>query len=138
MFSGQPLILLVFSSLCPLSTHLYIFFLFSSGAGSFVVPPPVRHYARAAKKKKTGIWRGCTVTKPCFHVFQIPIFHPNVSCLPVPQSQLDDLPPTMLKMDYSAVPLAQTYIYTLPHIKISKNKVYIYHSWWVLFIYSLD
>ncbi|XP_044064400.1 28S ribosomal protein S15, mitochondrial [Siniperca chuatsi] len=48
-------------------------------AGSFAVSPPVRHYARAAKKKKTG-----------------------------PESQLSDLPPTMLKMDYTAVPLAQT------------------------------
>ncbi|XP_071324945.1 small ribosomal subunit protein uS15m [Trachinotus anak] len=48
-------------------------------AGSFAVPPPVRHYARGEKKKKTG-----------------------------PQSQLSDLPPTMLRMDYSAVPLAQT------------------------------
>lgn len=47
--------------------------------GSFAVQPPVRHYARAAKKKKTG-----------------------------PESQLSDLPPTMLKMDYTAVPLAQT------------------------------
>ncbi|XP_039974061.1 28S ribosomal protein S15, mitochondrial [Xiphias gladius] len=48
-------------------------------AGHFAVPPPVRHYARAAKKKKTG-----------------------------PQSQLSDLPPTMLRMEYSAIPLAQT------------------------------
>lgn len=48
-------------------------------AGSFAVSPPVRHYARAAKKKTAG-----------------------------PESQLNDLPPTMLKMDYSAVPLAQT------------------------------
>ncbi|CAK6964353.1 S ribosomal protein S15%2C mitochondrial [Scomber scombrus] len=48
-------------------------------AGSFAAQPPVRHYARAAKKKKT-----------------------------VPESQLSDLPPTMLKMDYAAVPLAQT------------------------------
>ncbi|XP_032373378.1 small ribosomal subunit protein uS15m isoform X2 [Etheostoma spectabile] len=47
--------------------------------GNFSVPPPVRHYARAAKKKKTE-----------------------------PESQLSDLPPTMLKMDYTAVPLAQT------------------------------
>ncbi|KAM6995019.1 small ribosomal subunit protein uS15m [Tautogolabrus adspersus] len=47
--------------------------------GSFAVQPPVRHYARAPKKKKTA-----------------------------PVSQLNDLPPTMLKMDYTAVPLAQT------------------------------
>ncbi|XP_026229256.1 28S ribosomal protein S15, mitochondrial [Anabas testudineus] len=47
-------------------------------AGSFAIPPPLRHYARAAKKKKTG-----------------------------PESQLSDLPPTMLKIDYSPVPLAQ-------------------------------
>ncbi|XP_041845066.1 28S ribosomal protein S15, mitochondrial [Melanotaenia boesemani] len=46
--------------------------------GSFAVPPPVRHYARAAKTEKTD-----------------------------PKSQLSDLPPTMLKMDYAAVPLAQ-------------------------------
>lgn len=39
----------------------------------------VRQYARAPKIKKTG-----------------------------PESQLSDLPPTMLKMDYAAVPLAQT------------------------------
>ncbi|XP_042346159.1 28S ribosomal protein S15, mitochondrial [Plectropomus leopardus] len=51
----------------------------SCGAGSFAVPPPVRHYARSAKKRKTA-----------------------------PVSQLSDLPPTMLKMDYAAVPLAQT------------------------------
>ncbi|XP_031709107.1 small ribosomal subunit protein uS15m [Anarrhichthys ocellatus] len=49
------------------------------GADGFAVPPPVRHYARVAKKKKTG-----------------------------PESQLSDLPSTMLKMDYTAVPLAQT------------------------------
>ncbi|KAM9352968.1 small ribosomal subunit protein uS15m [Symphorus nematophorus] len=48
-------------------------------AGGFAVPQPVRHYARAAKKKKMG-----------------------------PQSQLSDLSPSMLKMDYAAVPLAQT------------------------------
>ncbi|XP_070768343.1 small ribosomal subunit protein uS15m [Enoplosus armatus] len=48
-------------------------------AGSFAVPPPVRHYARAVKKKKTG-----------------------------PESQLSDLPPTTIKKDYTAVPLAQT------------------------------
>ncbi|XP_029958568.1 small ribosomal subunit protein uS15m [Salarias fasciatus] len=48
-------------------------------AGSFTIPPPVRHYARVAKKKKTG-----------------------------PESQLSDLPPTLLKLDYAAVPLAQT------------------------------
>uniref|UniRef100_A0A665TBH8 Small ribosomal subunit protein uS15m n=2 Tax=Echeneis naucrates TaxID=173247 RepID=A0A665TBH8_ECHNA len=49
-------------------------------AGVFAALPPVRQYARGAK----------TVKKT------------------VPQSQLSDLPPTMLKMDYSAVPLAQT------------------------------
>ncbi|XP_074539920.1 small ribosomal subunit protein uS15m [Halichoeres trimaculatus] len=48
-------------------------------AGSFAVPPPVRHYARGVKKRKTD-----------------------------PESQLSDLPPTMLRMDYAAVPLAQT------------------------------
>ncbi|XP_022620057.1 28S ribosomal protein S15, mitochondrial [Seriola dumerili] len=47
--------------------------------GSFAIPLAVRHYARGAKKKKTG-----------------------------PPSQLSDLPPTMLRMDYAAVPLAQT------------------------------
>ncbi|XP_034468134.1 28S ribosomal protein S15, mitochondrial isoform X1 [Hippoglossus hippoglossus] len=51
----------------------------SAVAGSFALPPPVRHYARGAKTKKT-----------------------------VPQSQLSDLPPTMLRMDYAAVPLVQT------------------------------
>ncbi|XP_030606029.1 small ribosomal subunit protein uS15m isoform X2 [Archocentrus centrarchus] len=50
-----------------------------SVTGSFAVPQPVRQYARAPKIKKTG-----------------------------PESQLSDLPPTMLKMDYAAVPLAQT------------------------------
>ncbi|TNN89108.1 28S ribosomal protein S15, mitochondrial [Liparis tanakae] len=48
-------------------------------AGGFAVPPPVRHYARVAKKTNTG-----------------------------PVSQLSDLTPTMLMMDYAAVPLAQT------------------------------
>ncbi|XP_060906147.1 small ribosomal subunit protein uS15m [Labrus mixtus] len=47
--------------------------------GSFAAQPPVRHYTRAPKQKTTG-----------------------------PVSQLSDLPPTMLKMDYTAVPLAQT------------------------------
>ncbi|KAM9723899.1 small ribosomal subunit protein uS15m [Menidia menidia] len=51
----------------------------TASRGSFAVPQPVRHYARVAKKRKTG-----------------------------PESQLSDLPPTMLKMDYAAVPLAQT------------------------------
>ncbi|XP_076592428.1 small ribosomal subunit protein uS15m isoform X2 [Chaetodon auriga] len=51
----------------------------SCAAGSFAVLPPVRHYARAAKKRRAGS-----------------------------ESQLSDLPPTMLKMDYAAVPLAQT------------------------------
>ncbi|XP_062255421.1 small ribosomal subunit protein uS15m [Platichthys flesus] len=51
----------------------------SAVAGIFALHPPVRHYARGAKTKKT-----------------------------VPQSQLSDLPPTMLRMDYAAVPLAQT------------------------------
>lgn len=40
--------------------------------------PNVRHYARAVRKK------------------------------PAPESQLSDLPPTMLKMEFAAVPLAQT------------------------------
>ncbi|XP_010765388.1 28S ribosomal protein S15, mitochondrial-like [Notothenia coriiceps] len=47
--------------------------------GCFAIPPPVRHYARVAKKKQTG-----------------------------PESQLSDLPPTMLKSGYAAVPLSQT------------------------------
>lgn len=51
----------------------------SNAAGSFALQPPVRHYARAAKRGTPG-----------------------------PQSQLSDLPSTMLKMDYAAVPLAQT------------------------------
>ncbi|CAG03494.1 unnamed protein product [Tetraodon nigroviridis] len=50
-----------------------------SVAGSLTPATPVRYYARAAKTKRT-----------------------------VPPSQLSDLPPTMLKMDYAAVPLAQT------------------------------
>lgn len=50
-----------------------------SRAGSFTVPQPVRHYARGAKANKIG-----------------------------PESQLSDLAPTLLKMDYAAVPLAQT------------------------------
>lgn len=49
--------------------------------GSFALQPPVRHYARAAKKKTIVV---------------------------APPSQLSDLPPTMLKLDYAAVPLAQT------------------------------
>ncbi|KAM4600510.1 small ribosomal subunit protein uS15m [Polymixia lowei] len=51
----------------------------SGVAGSFAIQPVVRHYARAARKKKPAL-----------------------------ESQLSDLPPTMLKMDYAAVPLAQT------------------------------
>lgn len=47
--------------------------------GSFALQLPVRHYARAAKKRVIA-----------------------------PSSQLSDLPPTMLKLDYAAVPLAQT------------------------------
>lgn len=47
-----------------------------SVAGSFAVPPPVRHYT--VKKKQEEL-----------------------------QSQLSDLPPEMLKMGYSAVPIAQ-------------------------------
>lgn len=47
-------------------------------AGSFAVQPPVRHYSQAAKKRGG------------------------------PESQLSDLHPTMLKMEYAAVPLAQT------------------------------
>ncbi|XP_075907012.1 small ribosomal subunit protein uS15m isoform X2 [Nelusetta ayraudi] len=50
-----------------------------STAGSVAVPPPVRYYARAAKQKTTG-----------------------------PESQLSDLPPAMLKMDYAAVPAIET------------------------------
>lgn len=48
------------------------------GVLSSPVQPPVRHYARAVRKK------------------------------PVPESQLSDLHPSMLKMDYAAVPAAQT------------------------------
>lgn len=48
-------------------------------SGSFALHPPVRHYARGAKKRATA-----------------------------PPSQLSDLPPSMLKLDYKAVPLAQT------------------------------
>ncbi|XP_051263108.1 28S ribosomal protein S15, mitochondrial [Dicentrarchus labrax] len=48
-------------------------------AGSFAVSPPVRHYARGAKKRKT-----------------------------TPEGLFSDLSPTMLKVDYTAVPLAQT------------------------------
>jgi len=50
----------------------------SAASGSFPVQP-VRHYARPARKKKQ-----------------------------VPESQLSDLPPTMLKKEYAAVPLAKT------------------------------
>ncbi|XP_056142268.1 28S ribosomal protein S15, mitochondrial [Lampris incognitus] len=48
-------------------------------AGGVAFQPAVRHYARGTSRKK-----------------------------PVIESQLSDLPPTMLKMDYAAVPLAQT------------------------------
>ncbi|XP_061530058.1 small ribosomal subunit protein uS15m-like [Phycodurus eques] len=51
----------------------------NSVLGVFSPPAPVRHYARATKKKVAGL-----------------------------ESQLSDLPPTMLKMDYAAVPLAET------------------------------
>ncbi|XP_061675849.1 small ribosomal subunit protein uS15m [Syngnathoides biaculeatus] len=51
----------------------------NNGLGVFASSAPVRHYARATKKK-----------------------------VAVPESQLSDLPPTMLKMDYAAVPLAET------------------------------
>lgn len=51
----------------------------NSWSGSLTLQPPMRHYARAARKKVTA-----------------------------PPSQLSDLPPTMLKLDYTAVPLAQT------------------------------
>ncbi|CAJ1062718.1 S ribosomal protein S15%2C mitochondrial [Xyrichtys novacula] len=47
--------------------------------GSFAVPPPVRHYARGVQKRRTAI-----------------------------ESQLSDLTPTMPKLEYAAVPLAQT------------------------------
>lgn len=47
--------------------------------GCLAVQPQVRHYARRVKKKVAP-----------------------------PPSQLSDLPPTMLKLDYAAVPLAQT------------------------------
>ncbi|XP_072317170.1 small ribosomal subunit protein uS15m [Eucyclogobius newberryi] len=47
--------------------------------GSFALKPPARHYARAAKKSVTAS-----------------------------RSHLSDLTPTMLKLDYAAVPLAQT------------------------------
>lgn len=47
-------------------------------SGSFAVPPPVRHYAQGPKRKTTL------------------------------ESQLSDLPPAMLKIDYAAVPVAQT------------------------------
>lgn len=50
-----------------------------ANSGSFTLLPPVRHYARSRKKKRIA-----------------------------PQSQLSDLLPTMLKMDYAAVPLAET------------------------------
>uniref|UniRef100_A0A8C8HF58 Small ribosomal subunit protein uS15m n=1 Tax=Oncorhynchus tshawytscha TaxID=74940 RepID=A0A8C8HF58_ONCTS len=50
-----------------------------TGIGSFTIQS-VRNYARVVRKKK-----------------------------PVMTSQLSDLPPTMLKMEYAAVPLAQTY-----------------------------
>lgn len=48
--------------------------------GSFALHPQVRHYARAAKRRVSV----------------------------VPPSQLRDLPPTMLKLDFATVPLAQT------------------------------
>ncbi|KAM9851776.1 small ribosomal subunit protein uS15m [Aulostomus maculatus] len=52
---------------------------FVVGCGSFTAQPPVRHYARGPKKKVEG------------HV-----------------SQTSGLLPTMMKMDYAALPLAQT------------------------------
>uniref|UniRef100_A0A3B3ZDX9 Small ribosomal subunit protein uS15m n=1 Tax=Periophthalmus magnuspinnatus TaxID=409849 RepID=A0A3B3ZDX9_9GOBI len=48
--------------------------------GSFALQPQVRHYARAAKKSVAGMFL-----------------------------HLSDLTPTMLKLDYATVPLAQTY-----------------------------
>lgn len=61
---------LVFSSFPPLSLSL------SSGAGSFAVLPPVRHYARAAKKKTTGTRLRCHHT--IFWHVEMLAFHPNV------------------------------------------------------------
>ncbi|XP_049585978.1 small ribosomal subunit protein uS15m [Syngnathus scovelli] len=51
----------------------------SSASGSFAFAAPARRYARTAKTKVQG-----------------------------PESQLGDLSPAMLKLDYAAVPLAQT------------------------------
>ncbi|XP_076008769.1 small ribosomal subunit protein uS15m [Genypterus blacodes] len=53
------------------------------GAGRFAIQPAVRHYARAARTR-------------------------GPARKTVPESQLSDLPPTMLKMDFAKVPLAQT------------------------------
>lgn len=71
---------------------------------SVALPTPVRHYARAVKKKRTGM----PVWYPN-HVWFMVTFKLILTLLsPVPQSQLSDLPPTMLKLDYAAVPMAQT------------------------------
>lgn len=42
------------------------------------------------------------------NVFKMLLFHYITMFPPALESQLSDLPPTMLKMDFAAVPLAQT------------------------------
>lgn len=42
-------------------------------------------------------------------------------CVSAPQSQLSDLPPTMLKNNFAAVPLAQTCVFLYPCFTIKKQ-----------------
>lgn len=84
--------------------------LISAAAGSVAVPPPVRYYARAAKNKTTGAVSTLFFHKLCVCCFVCFVFDPLV--FTGPESQLSDLPATMLKMEYAAVPAIQTYVHT--------------------------
>ncbi|XP_034029957.1 28S ribosomal protein S15, mitochondrial [Thalassophryne amazonica] len=68
----------LFPSFCSPTCSSALMWRLSCGSRCFAIHPPVRHYAQPPKKET------------------------------VPESQLSDIPPTMLKKEYSAVPLAAT------------------------------
>ena len=60
-------VLIVLGVFCAHSWHMSRYFspVFSV-AGSFAVPPPVRHYARSTKIRKAGVWWSWIVTETYF------------------------------------------------------------------------
>lgn len=90
------------------STHFYFLFLALCSCRKLCCSTASEILCSGCKEKEDWYVLKLYCHQIMFWLFFFLAFHPNIFFLPGPESQFSDLPPTMLKMDYAAVPLIQT------------------------------